>query len=209
MKLVVFDLDGTLNRTDLFTIPASRQALAERGITDKSDEVIMSMVGARGCDIFPALLGTDDSEIGWAYLKRVGELENEYIKTNHGTFPKIKELLLDLHNNGYRTAVCSNASERYIRMVLETLGILEDIDAIQPLLPNLTKDDTLRLLIQREAPEKAVMVGDRHFDKAAARANSIPFIGCLYGYSREEVIDADIAVEQPCEILDAVKKLIG
>lgn len=209
MKLVVFDLDGTLNKTDLYTIPASRQALAERGIFDKSDELIMSTVGARGCDIFHLLLGTDDSEIGAAYLKRVGELENDFIKIYSGTFDGVKKLLCDLHEEGYRTAVCSNASERYIRMVLTALGILNSIDFIQPLLPNLTKNDTLRLLLERETPDKAVMVGDRHFDKDAAYANSIPFIGCLYGFSRQEVADADIAVEHPHEILNAVKALIG
>ncbi|MEG0693523.1 MAG: HAD family hydrolase, partial [Oscillospiraceae bacterium] len=111
--------------------------------------------------------------------------------------------------DGYLIAVCSNASERYIRMVLNALNIIDKIDYIQPLLPDLIKDDTLRLLLTREKPEKAVMVGDRVFDKNAARANNIPFIGCMYGFENSEVSDADIAIKTPSEINDAVKMLIG
>lgn len=208
-KLVVFDLDGTLNKTELYAVPAHKKALAELGIFNKSDELIISTFGARGQDEVHLLIDNNDFDKGQAYLRRVGECEREFIKDFAGSFDGIPQMLQRLKADGYRTAVCSNASERYILMVIEALGIKEYIDEVQPLIPDMTKDDTLRLLLARERPSKAVMVGDRIFDKLAAKANQLPFIGCLYGFKAEEIADADIAVASADEINAAVLQLIG
>lgn len=207
-KLVVFDLDGTLNKTELYAVPAHKKALLELGITDKSDEMIIKTFGARGEDEVHLLINDTSYEKGQAYLKRVGECEREFIKDYAGSFEGVPELLKKLKANGYLTAVCSNASERYIRMVLERLDLINDIDYIQPLIKDMIKDDTLRLLIERVKPVKAVMVGDRIYDKLAAKANNIPFIGCLYGFNADEVSDGDAAVEKAIDIFDKVCELI-
>ncbi|MFZ2539296.1 MAG: HAD hydrolase-like protein [Oscillospiraceae bacterium] len=208
-KLVVFDLDGTLNKTELYAVPAHRKALAELNISDKSDELIISTFGARGIDCVHLLINTTDEKEAYDYFKKVSQYENEFITQFAGEFEGTSAMLDTLRKDGYHIAVCSNASERYIRMVLSALNIIDKIDYIQPLLLDMIKDDTLKFLLEREMPDKAVMVGDRVFDKNAARANAIPFIGCMYGFENSEVADADIAVKEPSEINDAVKKLIG
>ena len=53
------------------------------------------------------------------------------------------------------------------------------------------------------------MVGDRIFDMEAARGNSIPFIGCLYGYCPAEMAGSDRTVDCAAAIFDAVQDLIG
>ena len=53
------------------------------------------------------------------------------------------------------------------------------------------------------------MVGDRHFDIEAARAVSIPVIGCGYGLAPSEVTGADIVVSDASELPDAVERLLG
>ncbi len=208
-KLVVFDLDGTLNKTDLYSVPAHKKALAEYGIFDKTDEFIISKIGARGQDAVQGLLNGCDEQTGYEYLKKVSQYEYEFIADYSGEFDGISEMLDKLKSNGYETAVCSNASERYIRMVLNALKLIDKIDYIQPLLPDMTKDDTLCLLLNKVNPEKAAMVGDRIYDKLAAKHNNIPFIGCLYGFEQSEVCDADIPVKSPHDIFNAVETLIG
>lgn len=208
-KLVVFDLDGTLNRTELYAVPAHKMTLAEYNIFDKTDEMIISTFGARAQDCINQLIGECTEEQGNDYFKKYSLHEQQCIQDCAGEFNGITPMLLKLRELGYHTAVCSNASERYIRMVLNALNLIDKIDFIQPLMPNMTKDDTLNILLTKQQPYKAVMVGDRIYDKNAARANSIPFIGCLYGFNSDEVSDADIAVKSPCEIVDAVEKLIG
>ena len=48
------------------------------------------------------------------------------------------------------------------------------------------------------------MIGDRHHDIRAARANGVHAVGVLWGYgSREELADADALVAEPTELDDA------
>ncbi|WMJ23533.1 HAD family hydrolase [Paludicola sp. MB14-C6] len=208
-KLVVFDLDGTLNKTHLYSVPAHKKALAEFGIFDKTDEFIISTYGSRAQDSVGLLMEGCDSKTATTYLKKVSQYESEFITDLGQEFDGVSTMLDKLKESGYQTAVCSNASERYIRMVLNALKLIDKIDYIQPLLPDITKNDTLEMLLKRVNPTKAVMVGDRYYDKDAARYNHIPFIGCLYGFKSSDVEDADIAVKSPIDIYEAVETLIG
>lgn len=204
-KLVVFDLDGTLNKTDLYAVPAHQKALAEYGVFDRTADDIIATFGARGMDTVISLAGVSNEEDGRKYLQLVGKYEQEFIKTNSGEYEGVTQMLTYLKEHGYITAVCSNASERYIRMVLDALHLTDLIDHVQPLLPDMTKDDTLRILIQTVKPQKAVMVGDRIFDKLAAHHNGLPFIGCLYGFEQSEVADADYPVTCVADIVPSVE----
>lgn len=206
-KLIVFDLDGTLNQTKLYAVKATQKALAEYGITDKSEEEIISYFGARPEDYAKHYFS--DPQTQQAFLKSCAQYESQLIQTLGKPFDGISELLNKLKSEQYLLAICSNSSHRYITMVLDTLHLLEQIDYIQPLLPNLIKDDTLRLLLQQVCPDKAVMIGDRIYDKQAANHNQIPFIGCGYGYNRTEILDADFVAEVPLDIYDGTKQLIG
>lgn len=208
-KLVVFDLDGTLNRTELYAIPAHRKVLQELGISDKTDDDIISVFGARAQETVSFLTGNSDPAFVPVYMKRESEYEQEFIRENAACYDGVPAMLRTLREQGYQTAICSNSSERYIRMVLTRLDILSDIDHIQPLIPDLQKDDTLRLLLKRVNPSAAVMVGDRFYDKKAARANDLFFIGCLYGFRPDEVADADAPVTCAADIPVAVDHLIG
>lgn len=208
-KLVVFDLDGTLNRTELYAVPAHRKALLELGFADKTDDEIISTFGARAQEAVVFLTGNSDPDFAKQYFRQEGLYENDFIKEHAAAYDGVPQMLEQLKQNHYQTAICSNSSERYIRMVLTRLDILRYIDHIQPLQPDMHKGDTLRLLINRVQPESAVMVGDRFYDKDAARDNGIPFIGCSYGFRPDEVSDADIPVKSALDINAAVKKLIG
>ena len=208
-KLVVFDLDGTLNRTDLFAVDAHLTALREHGRTDVLPEEVAATFGAAWQDYMKVLLPDADLATWKAYQARVAELEVVFMKERGAPFAGAEQMLGELRGLGYRTAVCSNASARYITVVLETLGLAPLIDCIQPLVAGMSKKDTLRLLLARETPAKAVMVGDRCYDLEAARANGIPFIGCLYGFNPEEVKAADKTVRHASEITACVQELLG
>ena len=207
-KLVVFDLDGTLNKTELYAVPAHQKALHELGVTNISDADIIATFGARAEDSYHLLVGTTDPDILCVYMQKVSQYEREMIKTNAGSYDGVPQMLAGLKKRGFFTAVCSNSSERYIRMVLSNLGILKYIDDIQPLIPGLKKEDTLRLLLERMKPDRAVMIGDRSYDQSAALKNGLPFIGCLYGFRPEEMCHADAVIKDASEIPDAVERLM-
>lgn len=208
-KLVIFDLDGTLNRTDLYSVAAQQKALEEFGVTGIPEADLKGCLGGRPIDYAKRFLPHLTHEDHLRYLERELYWEKVIMEKSCGSFEGIPELLDRLHQAGYRTAVCSNSARDYIVPVLTALHLLDKIDAIQPLLPGLTKVDTLGLLLQREEPEAAVMVGDRIFDMEAARGNFIPFIGCLYGYCPAEMAGSDRTVDCAAAIFDAVQDLIG
>lgn len=207
-KLVVFDLDGTLNQTHLFSVPAHLQALQEFGIEGISEETIISGYGARIDDFIRQNFPHLDAATIQAYIHRASELEKDFIRERGKPYDGVPFMLQQLREGGCVTAVCSNASERYIRLVLDSLLLSPLIDEVQPLLPDMTKVETLRILLDRVAPSSAAMVGDRFFDKEAAEGNHIPFIGCLYGYAPQEVSDGDAAVHSASEIFAAAMQLL-
>lgn len=208
-KLCVFDLDGTLNQTHLYAVPAHQKALAAFGVTDKTPAQIQGTFGARHTEYVPYLLSNPnvDPETERKYLDMVAEYENQFIITNGKPFDGVTGSLSRLKQNGYTTAICSNASLRYIKNCVEKLGLSPYIDELQPLMPDMTKADTLKLLLDRLSPAHAVMVGDRRYDRQAAQANDIPFIGCLYGYNPEEVKDSPYTVSSAGELYDVIASL--
>ncbi|MCI8497031.1 MAG: HAD family hydrolase [Clostridiales bacterium] len=208
--LAVFDLDGTLNRIDLFSVPAHQKALAEFGspLHTRDAAYISATFGMRADDYVPLLLPGADEETKLRYLDRVRILEQQNIVTMGAAFDGVAGMLCEIRSRGIRTAVCSNASSRYIHMVLDVLKLTDQIDYTQELVPDMTKDDTLRLLLHRVRPSRAVMIGDTILDIQAARANGLPSIGCLYGYRPEQAAKADVTVSRPCEIPGQVFSLL-
>lgn len=205
--LVVFDLDGTLNRTELYAVRAHQRTLEQFG-RHLSEEDILDSFGASNDDFFSNKLPDLTARQRREYLDAYARYEVEELHQNKAAFPHVPEMLNALRDAGMRTAVCSNASVRYIRLVLTELGLLESIDYIQPIEPGLQKEDTLKKLLERAVHRRAVMVGDRFYDKIAAFENSLPFIGCAYGFAPKEVQDADIVVTDAAQIPQAVFNLL-
>lgn len=208
-NLVVFDLDGTINQTELYAVEATRKALSDLGASDIQDDQIRSLFGACPADYVKIYFPNGDESVFNQFLKLETFYENELMDQYARAFDGVEESIRSLRKDGYQIAVCSNSSTRYISRVLHTLNLFELIDEIQPLLPGMTKKETLRLLLERLSPTKSIMIGDRIYDKEAAWENHIPFIGCIYGYNSQEVSDADFCVSHGKEIYHAVLSLIG
>lgn len=207
-KLAVFDLDGTLNRTDLYSVPAHLKALAERGIHDITPEQIIATFGERASDYVRKLAGNVTDEEARSYLDAVAKYELKFIYDKGKPYEGVLDSLRELKENGYYTAICSNSSRRYITMVLDALGLMPYIDFIQELRPNMTKVETLALLLEKEKPDRAVMVGDRFFDVEAGHKNNLKAVGCMYGFNPGELKDADVKIDSAADIYKAVAALI-
>lgn len=205
---IVFDLDGTLNQTDLVSVKAHQQAQREFGVPVRSADFIISTFGERARDSFPLLAPGLSRREHEAYGHRVGDLELELLPQYGRPYDGCADMLGEIRKKGWHTAVCSNASFRYIDGVLRALRLRSLIDELRPLEPELIKVDTLRLLLEKVRAEQAVMVGDRKYDKEAAQENQIPFIGCLYGFAPDEVRNADRVAVQPAEIVSAAEELL-
>ena len=199
-KLVVFDLDGTLNKTECFAFPAIKKALEDYEASDIPDQWIYESFGAKDEDTLKLFFGNRAEEIGEAFWERVDMYIKEMFYQNMEAYKGAEDLLCRLRQRGYMLAICSNAEREYIEMVLKNLKIRHLLDEIEPAAKGEHKEETLGRLMKRVHPYKAVMVGDRFYDSEAAKANNISFIGCLYGYGKAEMMKEIYKVDKPEEL---------
>ncbi len=209
LKLAVFDLDGTLNQTHLYSVAAGRKALQDMGQDPNSytDEQLIACLGKRGPDYTRELIpGISEEDIA-KYLALELKWEKHFIALNADCFDGIRESLNTLKDAGWKIGVCSNSKFSYIDMVLEALDIAKLIDYKQELVDGMTKVGTLGLLLDRVKPTNAIMVGDRIYDHEAAIGNHIPFVGCVYSYTPHEVQNGEAVARSGYELASIINSL--
>jgi len=202
-KLMIFDMDGTLNQTETYGLPAMRQSLQELGFSHVSDQTIMKSIGASDEDTNRVFFGDKEKEYADIFWNRVSEVVHEKYLDAYCTFPGITEMLEELKEKGWLLAICSNAeSEQAVITTAQRLKISHLMDFFQSIEGWKDKNSSLQALLRLVKPDKAVMVGDRFYDKEAAAFNKIPFAACLYGYGeKEELEGADYYLEEPLDLL--------
>lgn len=204
VKYIIFDIDGTLNQTHRYAVEAYQKALLKRNrVVDKQD--IIACIGMSPKQIIEALFGSLTEEEIKKWRQDIKEFEFDLMKDRAAAFDGMQETLQTLKQKGYLLAVCSNAFPNHIEHVLKSIGLREYFDEIASLEMGKDKGEVLGNLLEKLAPVKACMVGDRKFDLQAAKQNQVPIIGCAYGYAPEEVKSATVVVNKPIEIIEAVK----
>ena len=207
-KVVAFDLDGTLSESDLFLIPSYKAALCERGLPVLSDERLKLLIGCTIENARAIVMPDRPMEEYLEYSRAVGRHVQDFVRQGR-PYPGIPESLAKLRTRGYKVALCSNGESHYVYQVLDSLGLTQYFDFVQHVVLGCDKSDLLRRVIEKFAPAKVVMVGDRVYDVEAARNNAVPVIGCLYGLYPDEVRDADVRITAADQLPEAVEMLLG
>lgn len=205
-RYVIFDIDGTLNQTELYAVEAYQKAMKKRG-RDLTREEMLACIGLSPAMIVEKLFGSLTDEELKKWRKDIKNYEFELMKDHAAAFDGMKETLQKLRRQGFKLAICSNAFPDHIIHVLEAIHLNGMFDEIGNLTMGENKSEVLRELLKKITPAQACMVGDRRFDILAAADNHIPVIGCAYGYAPKEIKDADYVVQKPVEILDAVREI--
>lgn len=208
-KLAVFDLDGTLSRTELFSVPAAQEMERKLGYPVQDASRIIASFGTNYEETMDAIFPGWDQQAYDYYFSHGGEVQAKYLDRAK-PFDGIPEVMDRLHALGYETAVCSNSNIRYIKMCVEAIGLMDKMDYLQELETGMdNKGQSLGKLLKAVSPDKAVMVGDTLLDHQAAVDNQIPFIGCAYGFRPYEMEKVEHAAKGPGELLQLIEALIG
>ena len=167
-------------------------ALSFFGIEVKDRTTLYPFIGPPLVDSFSTFYGFSPEQARQAveryreYFSRQGIFENEL-------YPGIKELLEDLKRHGVRILLASSKPELYARKILEHFQLLPFFDFVAAATMDDTrskKTDVVRYALEScgISPDRAVMIGDRHYDIEGAKDNALESIGVLWGYgSREEL----------------------
>ena len=206
-KLAAFDLDGTLSQSDRFLLPAYRKALTLTGRDPLPDSLLMTLIGGTAADNARVISPDGSMETYEDFTFHVVQAIRGTIPGLARAYPGVEESLRKLRRLGYKIYLCSNARREYTDLVLGQIGLLPLFDGTPEGRDGWDKPQLLAHILETERPGAAVMVGDRHFDRTAARENGVPFVGCLYGLFPAEVTGADAEVKSAGELPEAIERL--
>jgi phosphoglycolate phosphatase len=222
IKLVIFDLDGTLIDSRLDLVHSVNAALRHIGRPALADDVIASYVGDGAPILIQRALGgeTVDETMVRKGLEFFLSYYREH-KLDHTTvYPGIVEALTAIQNsaNGVprKMAVLTNKPVIPSRAIVEALGLSRFFSQIYGGNSFATKKpdpEGARTLLEEcgMPPEQAVIVGDSHVDIETGRNAGLHTIAVSYGFAPHTLdgASADVTLDQPIElaqIFEAVRK---
>ena len=201
MNLIMFDMDGTLFRTETSFFPSVREFARRHAFPVPDEAFLRSFIGQSGSE-WRAWL--EQLQLGMPTQELASEfdlLEQEYVKTQGELYPGATDVLRALPLEGWKLGVCSNAPSWYPETILTKAGVRELFSVIRvPARPGQTKTMMLCDVWNELHPERCAMVGDRADDMQAAYAGGYFAIGAVYGWAPEELELADVRIHDIAEI---------
>ena len=184
---VLFDLDGTLTKSEEGITKTAIYAAEKMGFTGFTQEQFKVFIGPPLYDSFRKVVGMTEEQANRAIdyyherFERVGWAENE-------VYAGIPALLRSLKKNGARVAIVTAKPQVFAERIAKKFGFAPYLDdVIGPGLDN--KDSSKAALVRRGVEAfggEVVMVGDRCFDIEGGRANGVDTVGVCYGYGTED-----------------------
>jgi phosphoglycolate phosphatase len=196
---VLFDLDGTLTDSGPGIFHSIRYAIEKLGLEDLEEPVLRQFVGPPLRDSFMKFFHMDSDRAEEAIAVYREDFATQGLFINR-VYTGLPNLLRRLKAQGVYVALATSKPSVFARRILEHFGLLGLFDTVIGV-PLEARDADKADIIRAALParfHRAVMVGDRHYDVAGAKANHIDAIGVLYGYgSRAELMEAgaDVIVE--------------
>ena len=213
IKLVIFDLDGTLIDSRLDLVHSVNAALRHIGRPALPDGVIASYVGDGAPILIQRALGGE--QIDEAVIRKGLEFFLSYYrehKLDHTTvYAGIPEALAAIQNsaNGRprKLAVLSNKPVHPSRAIVEALGLGKFFSQIYGgnSFPSKKPDpEGARKLLEEYGvePQHAAIIGDSHVDVETGRNAGMVTVGVTYGFAPHTLGDKppDVLVDHPQEL---------
>jgi phosphoglycolate phosphatase len=201
VKLIVFDVDGTLVDSQHVIVSTVRSAFEHFGLPQPTDDAIRRIVGLRLVEglarLAPTLAADEVVALADAY-RATFQARRATPDPTETLFPGVRAMLEALRDAGFQLGVATGKSRRGLLALLESHALAEFFVTLQtgdvpPGKPHPAM--LLRALDEAGvAPAEAAMIGDTTFDIAMARAAGTLPVGVAWGNHPPEELTAAGAV---------------
>jgi len=213
IRLVIFDLDGTLIDSRLDLVHSVNAALRHIARPELADHVIASYVGDGAPILIQRALGAEASDD--ALVRRGLEFFLSYYRTHkldHTTvYPGIVQALSAIQGSSNdaprKLAVLTNKPVNPSRAIVDALGMGQFFAQVYGGNSFATKKpdpEGARKLLEESGlqPEQAAIVGDSHVDVRTGRNAGLWTVGVTYGFATHTLEN-----ETPDVLVDSAQEL--
>ncbi len=219
LRLVIFDVDGTLVDSRAAILAAFQEAYTTLGLTCPRDEVALDGVGL-SLDLLVRRMDPGHSDATYDALIDAYRRAFFNRRTRLGAaalsplYPGAREALELLSSQDETLlAIATGKSRRGLDSLVEGHGIAQMFQSLQcaddhPSKPNPSMI-TQALSECGVEPERALIVGDTSFDMDMGRAAGVKTLGVSWGFHPVSDLDADRVIDKFSDIADATDALLG
>ena len=215
IEYVLFDLDGTLTDPKEGITKSVQYALASFGIEEENLDNLEPFIGPPLKDSFMEFYGFDDEKAELAIAKYRERFADTGIFENR-VYEGIPLLIRKLKGNRKKLAVASSKPTVFVERILEHFDIRRYFDVVVGSELDGTrveKEEVVKEALRQlygenreeweEKKKKTVMVGDRKFDVAGAKAQGIRSVAVAYGYGKMD----ELRIAKPDDTVRTVGEL--
>ncbi len=199
LKLLIFDLDGTLVDTSKDITNALNFALKDYGYEELTVEKTKKIVGEGITKLIEKIIGKNNPAQVNQIAGRFVQYYLEHPVDHSFVYPGVKEALNMLGN--CKKAVVSNKREKLSLKILKLLDLIKYFDIIvgSDTAPE-PKPSPVPILYVLEKmkirPEQAMIIGDSIFDIEAGKKAGIKTVAVTYGFrEKHELLSADFIID--------------
>ncbi len=187
---IIFDLDGTLLDTGAGIKKAVKSALMDLGQDIPSEKKLNELIGPPLGEGLRQVLGIDDEHID-AIVNAFRQHYENGMMYEASLYPEMEKLLNTVKEAGIALGVATAKPEKFAKPILERFSMNKYFYAIVGSSidgPKKSKADLISdclTMMDIEAANDVLYVGDRGSDMIASNELGISSVGALWGYGSE------------------------
>lgn len=212
---ILFDLDGTLTDPKEGITTCVQYALSAFGIEETDADKLTPFIGPPLKESFMEFYEFDEEKAEAAVEKYRERFQDKGIFENR-IYDGVPEMIRKLKGNHKKLAVASSKPTVFVKQILEHFEIGKYFDVIVGSELDGTRTDKAEVVAEalrrlydghdgdiEEKKRNTVMVGDRKFDVAGAKAEGLVSVAVSYGYGPLD----ELKIAKPDYIVRSVEEL--
>ncbi|MBW4618973.1 MAG: HAD-IA family hydrolase [Cyanosarcina radialis HA8281-LM2] len=209
LKVIIFDFDGTIANTFDTLAKIINRLATEFGYLPASPEKIAEFRNSTASHIVQSS-GVSIFQLPFIIKKVKRELNQEIhlLKPIDG----IKEVLIDLHEQGYQLGIITSNSAENVEAFLSSNNLKYLFSFLSSGTTLFGKNRIINKFLRQQnlRLEQAIYVGDEIRDIEAAKRSNIKVIAVSWGFNSKEILaqhEPDFLIDEPKQLREAIASL--